>query len=296
MKPEYSFVLKGTLFCVAGILFMMWGVSDLVIVFDAPRILIFIIPAITAVIAIILEIVVIVVIYIKNKNSIFNEKTIYYCTECESTIKLEEKLCSNCGAENIKRKEALEQIEDLEKSIENNKLKILEKSQSKKWRSPRNKKLDERYIQLLNNQARKVKIRKMELIIGSTLEAKIKWVKTQYHDMNRSIRDVAEELGENRFTVRRWIDPDSQNDKRENLTPLQEKRDSYTRRIENSDRIEKKPEILYLMRISKEINENGKEVINKICANCGEKNNFTKTDGNIFQCLKCGANHHIRED
>lgn len=60
----------------------------------------------------------------------------------------------------------MEQLEELEKSIENNKLKILEKSQSKKWRTPRNKKLDESYIELFNNQARKVKIRKMELIIG----------------------------------------------------------------------------------------------------------------------------------
>ncbi|HEC36931.1 hypothetical protein LCGC14_0473830 [marine sediment metagenome] len=98
------------------------------------------------------------------------------------------------------------------------------------------------------------------------------------------------------------------------VTPLQEKLekrgDFYTRRQEVLNRIEEtlintqllkdyetenKPNILYLMRVSKELNENGEEVIIHICANCGEKNNFTERVSNIFQCLKCGAGHHIRE-
>ncbi len=98
------------------------------------------------------------------------------------------------------------------------------------------------------------------------------------------------------------------------VTPLQEKheksKDFDTRRIEILDRIEetliktqslkdyerkKKPEKLFLMRISKEINENGKEIINKICAHCGEKNNFKDINSYTFQCLKCRADHYIRD-
>ncbi len=168
MRPELKAGLTATLFCVVGIFIMIWGVSDLVSLFNAPTILIFIIPTITAVIFLIIF--VIVGIRIKKKNAIFNEKTIYYCAECGSTIKLEEKLCSNCGVENIKRKEALEQLEELEKSIENTKAKLLEKSQSKKWRTPRNRKSDERHLELLNSQARKVKSRKTQLITICNLE------------------------------------------------------------------------------------------------------------------------------
>lgn len=58
---------------------------------------------------------------------------------------------------------------------------------------------------------------------------------------------------------------------------------------------EKPSDTVFLMRFSQEISENGKEVINKICAHCGEKNNFKETKSNIFQCLKCGTNHYIRE-
>lgn len=55
------------------------------------------------------------------------------------------------------------------------------------------------------------------------------------------------------------------------------------------------PEKLFLMRISKVIDISGKEIINKICANCKEKNNFKELDNNRYQCLRCGAYHYIRE-
>ena len=57
----------------------------------------------------------------------------------------------------------------------------------------------------------------------------------------------------------------------------------------------KEPNLLYLMRTSKEIDENGKEIISTICANCGEKNNFTKKESGIFHCLKCGTDHYLRD-
>ena len=98
------------------------------------------------------------------------------------------------------------------------------------------------------------------------------------------------------------------------ITPLKEKNerknDFNSRRIEVLNKIEetlsktqflddyesvKKPDKLFLLRISKEIDESGKEVINRACAHCKERNNFKELDGNIFQCLKCGADHYIRD-
>ncbi|MFX1428405.1 MAG: hypothetical protein ACFFBE_18260, partial [Promethearchaeota archaeon] len=254
---------------------------------------------IIAVILILVDIAVMVIIHKKYKNSVFNVKAIHYCTECESKIELEQKVCSNCGAENIKRKEALEELEKLEKSIEENKNEIIKKSQSKKHRTPRNRKLDERFIQILNKKDKEVKKRKMEILIGKTLEAKINWVNSQYYDMSKSIREISEALGEDLFTVRRYIDSDSQNDIQKTVAPSQERRERrngfYKREPENLTKTEEAHKTLYLMRISKEINENGKEIITKTCANCGEKNKFKEVEGNIFQCLTCGANHYIRE-
>ncbi|MFW9866519.1 MAG: hypothetical protein ACFFEN_10530 [Candidatus Thorarchaeota archaeon] len=59
--------------------------------------------------------------------------------------------------------------------------------------------------------------------------------------------------------------------------------------------IEKPPDKVFLMRTSITIDENGVEIIQKICAYCGDKDNFTKTAGNIFKCLRCGATHYIRD-
>lgn len=59
--------------------------------------------------------------------------------------------------------------------------------------------------------------------------------------------------------------------------------------------IEKPPNTLFLMRLSKENDENGVEIINKICAYCGDENNFTKIADNKFRCVRCGANHYIRK-
>lgn len=97
------------------------------------------------------------------------------------------------------------------------------------------------------------------------------------------------------------------------VTPLQAKHENknafYTRRTEILNKIEnvlnethslkeyeyeKQPDTLYLLRISKEIDEYGKEIINSICARCGEKNNFSKKDNDIYRCLICGADHFKR--
>ena len=72
MKPEHKFALEGTLIIVVSIIVMIWPVSDLVILFNAPRVLIFIIPTIIAVVVLINFI--ILRIRMKRKNSIFSKK------------------------------------------------------------------------------------------------------------------------------------------------------------------------------------------------------------------------------
>lgn len=204
----------GIVSSIAGFFFMMWGVSDLVILFNAPPSLIFIIPAIISLIIFSIFVIIVIYLYIKQKHSIFNEKAIQYCTVCGSTIKLEEEVCSHCGADNIKRKEALEQLEEMEKSAVNSITKIREKSESTKWRSPRSKKQDERYLFLFERQLREVKSKKMQLSMGSSLEDKKKWVEVQYRE-GRSFREIAEELGEDMITVRHYLDADLEKYKRE---------------------------------------------------------------------------------
>ena len=56
-------------------------------------------------------------------------------------------------------------------------------------------------------QIRLAKSKKMEAIIGNTLEDKKKWVEVQYR-MGRSFREIAEELGESMITVRHYLDED----------------------------------------------------------------------------------------
>ena len=171
MKPGLKFGLQGALFCVIGIVVMVWGLSDLVSLFNAPEILIFIIPTIMALAFIILM--VFLVIRNKKKTYFFNEKAVYNCLECGSAIKLEEKVCSNCGVENLKRKEALKQLEELERSNEVERAKILEMSRSKKRKTQFDRKLETRSLELLESRVRKIRLRKMRLIIGGTLEDKI---------------------------------------------------------------------------------------------------------------------------
>ena len=204
MKPELKFGLQGSLFCVIGIVVMVWGLSDLVSLFNAPEILIFIIPAIITFAYIILM--VFLVIRNRKKNYFFNEKAFYNCVECGSAIKLEEKSCSNCGVENVKRLEAIKQLEELERINENEQSKFLEMNLSTKRKKQFDRKLETRSLELLESRVRKIRLRKMRLIIGGTIEDKINWAKTQYHEGNKSIQDIAEDLGESIVIVRRYID------------------------------------------------------------------------------------------
>ena len=183
------------------IMYLVWiGVS----LTDAPTNLIFIIPSIVSIG--IFSIFVVAAIYVRIKYAIFIKT--HYCVECGATIKLEEKKCSNCGADDIKRKEALEKLEEKEKSIEEkrkrNLMKIREKSSEKKWRT---KEQDEDKYLYYGEQMREAKAMKMAISIGGTLEDKKKWVEAQYRE-GKSFREIAEELGEDMITVRHYLDED----------------------------------------------------------------------------------------
>ncbi|MHA2049948.1 MAG: hypothetical protein ACW986_10060 [Promethearchaeota archaeon] len=215
MEPEFKFALQGTLTCIVAIIILAWGVSDLVIAFNAPASLIFTIPTIVAVIIFIMFL--ILGLRIKKKNSHFNPNAIYNCTKCGSPIKLKEELCSSCGADNVKRMETLAELKEIEIFNENEKAKILEENQSKKWRSPYKRKLGEDFLELLKKRTNEVTSKRLEILVGgNTFADQVKWANTQYHDKNMSLQDIAEALGWDEYTARRNINIDSQNDKKEN--------------------------------------------------------------------------------
>jgi hypothetical protein len=207
MKPESKLVVEGVVMYVIAMFFMIWGISDFIYLFDAPAILIFIIPAaITVAFSIIL---LTFYLRVRQKNVIFKENAIYRCNECGSSLRLEQIRCKECGAENAYRKEALERLKELENSIEERKVRLLQGSQSKKWKSSRTKKLESLEVELLRRQAKRVKDRKTTIIVGSSsLEEKVNWIKAQYLDMHKSVQEIAELLGETDNAVRYYLDLD----------------------------------------------------------------------------------------
>jgi len=58
--------------------------------------------------------------------------------------------------------------------------------------------------------------KKMKLIIGSTPEGKLEWIKTQYFDLHRNIQDIADDLGESMMTVKKYLNEIENQDKSEN--------------------------------------------------------------------------------
>jgi len=50
----------------------------------------------------------------------------------------------------------------------------------------------------------------VQLEIGSIPEDKIRWVKSQYHEKNRTIQEIADDLDETMISVRKYIDSDVQ--------------------------------------------------------------------------------------
>jgi len=175
VKKYRKQLLIGIATSIIALLFLMWGISDFVYLFDWPPILIFVIPAIVA--GIMMIICMSFYFVAKKKDSLLNPKRLVNCSECGTSIKLETKFCVKCGSENVYRLEALDKLNELEQKIQERQAEILEKSQSKKWRTPRGEKQKEMELELLNSQARRVKMRKLQLTIGGEKEDKMRWKK-----------------------------------------------------------------------------------------------------------------------
>jgi len=198
MKPGIKFLLTGVVFGILGFLFIMWGLSDFAILFDWPPILIYIIPTIVA--GIILVSCMSLYFIAQKKEALLNPKRQLNCSQCGSSISLDTKFCEKCGSENVYRLEALDKLTKMEQENQ--------ERQTKKFRSYSSRKQYEMDLKLLNAQARKIKIRKLQLTIGSKKEDKIRWAKEQY-EKGVSIQEIAESLGESFISVKQFIDSDT---------------------------------------------------------------------------------------
>ena len=203
MKPEFKLILKGLLFLAAGLFFLVWGLDDILYLTGGSIELLTIILVIAFLIFFLIMGTLFAVSIIQKRKHVLYKK-IYNCRACGAVIKLEEAICVKCGAENTIRYEALDKLEDLERKIKVKRSENLKSSKGIITRRAR--KLQELDDELLSNKARKVRLKKTQLIIGNTHEGKLEWIKTQYYDLGRTIQDIANDLGESMITVRKNLD------------------------------------------------------------------------------------------
>ena len=158
---------KYSLYCIAvsivSVFLFVSAMSDFAYVFGASSPILIIIIVVT--IIIISSIFLGLNFYVKKKAWIFNEKAKYACSQCGSKIKLEEKVCKQCGAENIKRIEALKQLEVLEISTEVRREELAQKIQSSilpsgRKKPSRIKNLEKQEWDMLDIRLQKIKKRK----------------------------------------------------------------------------------------------------------------------------------------
>jgi hypothetical protein len=126
------------------------------------------------------------------------------CKACEVIIKLEEKFCRNCGAENVLR---IKKILELESRV----IKV-DKRREKNWgggthdrRGLQRDRETESLDLALVRKSRKLRMNKTKLITGNTHKGILEWVKTQHYDLNRTIQDIAEDFGESMITIRNYL-------------------------------------------------------------------------------------------
>lgn len=203
MKREYKVFLTGILFLPVSLFFLEWGLIDILSVTGGPIELLIVVPVIVTFIYLLIFGVIVVAEIISRQRNILYKKIIK-CTVCGALIKLEEEICTKCGAENIIRSEALEKLDNLERKIEIKRSENLRTAKSTKTR--RTAKLQEMDDELLSDNARKVRMKKTQLIIGTSHEGKLEWIKTQYYDLGRTIQDIADDLDESMITVRKNLD------------------------------------------------------------------------------------------
>jgi len=179
MEPSGKLFLKGTLTLLLGIVFLLWGYSDILSLTNDPTI------ALIIILSIMIPLVIIVIVFVimitvkvtceKHKLFFLNEKNwIYNCVECGAPLRLEEKACSKCGVENAKRKDALERLEIWEQSIEKERAKILKKHESSKRRgSDQDRSMLFMEKLKLDQQITEAKLMRKRLLIGNTRDEKL---------------------------------------------------------------------------------------------------------------------------
>ena len=206
IKREFKALLSGLLLLPLGLIFTVWGLIDILSVTGGPIELLIIIPVIVVGIILLIFGVLFVVLFIGVRRNVLH-KRIYNCRECGVVIKLEAEFCANCGAKNVIKDEAFEKLEKLETKIEKFRTKRSEMLQSsKRALTARDKRYLESEERMLFNEERELRVMKTKLIIGSTREGKLEWIKTQHYHLNRSIQDVADDLGESMIAVRKYLD------------------------------------------------------------------------------------------
>ena len=206
MKQEIKYGIMGILTLPVALFFIVSGLMDILSVTGGPPELLIIVPVIVTVIYFVLiGILVIVSVILKRRNILY--KKVHNCRICGAAIKLEDKICKECGEENAIRYEALEKLEDSERKIIEYQAKRSEKlANSKRGPNRRERKLQEMEDQRLSNKSREIRVMKTKLITGNTHEGKLEWIKTQHYDLKRSVREIAEDLIETSLAVSKYLD------------------------------------------------------------------------------------------
>jgi len=205
MKPEIKAAVMGILTLPLALIFIVWGLMDILSVTGGSTELLIIVPVIVTIIFFsVIAVLVVVSIVLKRRDILY--KKVHNCRACGAAIKLEEKLCNECGEENAIRYEALKKLEDSERKIEEYQAKRSEKlMNSKRGPNRRERKLQEMEDERLSNKSREIRVMKTKLITGNTREGIMEWIKTQHYDLKRSIQEIAEDLGESMFTVKNFL-------------------------------------------------------------------------------------------
>jgi response regulator of citrate/malate metabolism len=98
-------------------------------------------------------------------------------------------------------------LEDIERKIEKVKAqRAEERKSSKRLKTKQSKRLQEIDDDILANREREMRVKQTKLIIGGSHDSKLEWIKIQSFDLNRTIQDIANDLGESMIAVRKYLD------------------------------------------------------------------------------------------
>ena len=128
---------------------------------------------------------------------------IYKCRVCGAENKLEDKFCPNCGAENVHRVKKIAKLESKQKRNEKRKERTNRASKRKNINRDRQAELVDK---ILTRRNRTLRLKQSKLETGNTHEGKLRWIKTQRYDLERSIQEIADDLCESIIAVANYID------------------------------------------------------------------------------------------